>query len=111
MKIDEVKLDELLLDLGHDDFNAGTALLREAVKAYCPGMQLTKELYPTIARKHGSTAARVERNIRHSLDKAWGRGSVKAQFDVFRWSYSPEHGRPTVGEYIARLARVCSHED
>lgn len=108
--IDELKMDNLLLDLGHDDFNRGTAYIREAVRLYKPGMRLTKELYPVIAKRHGSTAARVERCMRHSLEKAWNRADLARQHAVFRASVDPNRARPTVGEYVARLWREL-HED
>lgn len=111
MKIDELKMDMLLLELGHDDFNRGTAYIREGIKLYEPGMALFKELYPTIAKRHNTTASRVERCMRHSLDKAWNRGNNAEQHRLFGWSIDPGKGRPTVGEYIARLARECRRED
>lgn len=110
MKVNEEKMDNVLLELGHDDFNRGTAYLREAIKIYEPGRPLTKEIYPAIAKQRHSTAARVERCMRHSIEKAWQRGSVEAQHKYFGFSINPETGKPQVGEYIARLARVC-HED
>lgn len=107
MMINEEKMDDILLELGHDDFNQGTALLRRAVRAYEPGMPLTKELYPALARAAGSTPARVERNIRHSIEKAWGRNDFHTQLKYFGWSVDPERGKPTVGEYVARLHKLC----
>lgn len=110
--INEQKLDAVLLELGHDDFNRGTAFLREAVFRWDqqPKQAMTKELYPAIAKNHGSTASRVERCIRHSIGKAWGRGSQEAQERYFGFSVDPDKGTPTNGEYISRLARVCAHE-
>ena len=108
-KINEEKLDNLLLELGHDDFNQGTKQLRIAVRLY-EGQPLTKELYPTIAKATGSTAARVERNMRHSIDKAWSRGNPAAQQKWFGYSIDPNTGKPRAGEYIARLARICRED-
>lgn len=105
--VNEQKMDEILLELGHDDFNSGTALLRHAVKYYEPGMAMVKELYPGIAKAVSSTPSRVERNIRHSIEKAWGRNDVHAQLKYFGWSVDPERGKPTVGEYVARLHKLC----
>lgn len=107
MMIDEVKLDDVLLDLGHDDFNRGTAMLRDAVKMYRPGMMMTKDVYPTVAWLVGSSPARVERNIRHAIEKAWDRAPEAARLRYFGNSVDPEAGRPTVGEYTARLAYIC----
>lgn len=103
-------LDRVLLDLGHDDFNMGTKYLREAVRIWAEenGPALTKRVYPAIAKMHNSTAARVERCMRHSIEKAWsGRGCAETRNYVFGYSYSAVMGRPTVGEYIARLAAHC----
>lgn len=107
--INEERLDNTLLALGHDDYNRGTAYIRDAVKMYRPGMMMTKELYPGIARLHESTPARVERSMRHSIGKAWQRGSHQAQLRFFGYSIDPQTGVPCVGEYVARLARLC-HE-
>ena len=107
--VNEQKLDEILLELGHDDFNRGTAYIREAVKRYEPGMAMVKELYPGLARAVGSTGPRVERLMRHSIEKAWARNDFQGQLKYFGWSVDPDKGRPTVGEYVARLARIC-HE-
>lgn len=104
--INEEKLDNVLLELGHDDYNSGTAQIRAAVRMY-EGQRLTKELYPALAKACGSTASRIERNMRHSIEKAWSRGSEEAQTKYFGFSVDPDSGKPTVGEYVARLARIC----
>lgn len=109
--IDEQKMDEIMLTLGHTDFNRGTAFLRDGVKLYDGGMRrMTKEIYPTIAKIHGSTPSRVERCMRHSIERAWERGSYQGQTTWFGYTVNPEKGTPTVGEYLARMARIC-HED
>ena len=105
--VNEEKLDRILLDLGHDDFNRGTAYIRQAVGIYQPGMFMTKELYPTLAAAAHSTPARVERCMRHSIEKAWSRGSQEARITWFGGSTNPETGKPTTGEYVARLAKLC----
>ena len=106
--INEVKLDNLLIELGHDDFTRGTEYLREAVRQYAPGLGLTKVIYPAIAAANGSTWQKVERCMRHSIEKAWTRcGDAEVQARYFGNSVDPESCRPQVGEYIARLARLC----
>ncbi len=105
-KINEEKMDELLLTLGHDDYNRGTAQLRIAVRLY-EGQPLTKELYPAIAKVAGTTPARIERNIRHSIEKAWDRCPYDERLRFFGNSVNPNTGRPTVGQYVARMARLC----
>ena len=107
--IDYEKLDETLLELGHDDFVRGTAYLRVAVRRWdvLHPPSLTKELYPDLARAFGSTPSRVERSIRHTIEKAWLRGDSCLQRRIFGAAYSPDKGMPTNGGYIAGLARYC----
>ena len=38
---------------------------------------VTKILYPAIAKKHQTTASRVERAIRHAIEVAWSRGRME----------------------------------
>lgn len=104
------KLDRIMNELGHSENLLGTGYIRSAVEMYRPGMSITKELYPAIAKAADSTGPRVERAMRHSIEKAWERGSIYAQENYFGYSIDPEKGRPTVSEYIARMARLC-HED
>ncbi len=108
--IDEKKLDAVLLELGHDDYSLGTAYIRAGVSLYGLDSRMTKEVYPDIARVYQSTPSRVERCIRHSIEKAWSRGSNDAQLKYFGYSINPNTGKPRNGEYIARLARICREE-
>lgn len=105
--IDMEKLDRVLLELGHPDNLSGTDYIRVAVSSYKPGMAITKELYPLVARLCMTTGSRVERSIRHSIERAWARNTYDAQEKYFGGTIDPEKGSPTNGEFIARLWRVC----
>lgn len=111
MKINGQKLDSIMLELGHRDNILGTGYLQIGAAMYERGMSMTKELYPGIAKAVGSTPSRVERAMRHSIETAWDRGSMEAQLKYFGHSINPGRGVPTVGEYIARITRVCADED
>lgn len=63
-------------------------MLRYAAMQYRPDMQITKELYPTVAREFSSTPSAVERQMRHACRSA-----------ALRRGEMPE----TVGETVARL--------
>lgn len=104
------KLDQIMMDLGHTDNLRGTGYLREAARIYRPGMSITKELYPAIAAAANSTPERVERAMRHSIETAWQRGSYALQYQYFGYSVDPQKGRPTVSEYVARMARLCNED-
>ena len=111
MRIDEEKLDRIMLELGHRENLLGTEYLRECVRQYAksPG-RLNKAIYPVVAEAKGTTAGRLERDMRHSIETAWKVGSTEAQFEYFGWSVDPVKCRPTVGEFIARMARLCRED-
>jgi two-component system response regulator (stage 0 sporulation protein A) len=107
MKINEKKLDEIMLELGHRDNVKGTEYLRIGAALYDREKAMVKELYPAIAKAANTTPSRAERAMRHSIASAWGRGNMEAQRKYFGYSVNPNSGVPTVSEYLARIARVC----
>lgn len=64
--------------------------------------KITKELYPAIAHLYGTTTDRVERSIRHMIEKGWTSGGIQAS-NTF-----PSQKRPSNGEYIAKMVRLLS---
>jgi len=107
-QINTEMLDNLLLALGHPEHLSGTQYLREAVVLYASGYaRMTKELYPEVAKLFDSTASRVERAIRHSVETAMLRTTGDTLAELFGNTISVDRGKPTNAEYIARLARVC----
>ena len=65
--------------------------------------QITKRLYPEIARRYSSTASRVERAIRHAIEIAWNRGSVDLIDRIFGYTINANKAKPTNSEFIAML--------
>lgn len=65
---------------------------------------ITKELYPSIAKTHATTASRVERAIRHAVEVAWSRGDVDVLNGIFGYTVKSSKGKPTNGEFISMLA-------
>ena len=63
-------------------------------------------LYSQPAARFDTTAARVERAIRHLVEVTWSRGDLKVLERYFGNTVSPEKGKPTNGEFIARLANI-----
>lgn len=109
--INEAKMEEIMLELGHTENLLGTGYIRQAVTLYDAGTRaICKEIYPALAAAANATPQQIERNIRHSIEAAWSRGNNEAQLRWFGYSVNPATGRPTVGEYIARMARIC-HEN
>lgn len=71
-----------------------------------PGMisAITKQLYPTIAKKYQTTSSRVERAIRHAIEVAWSRGKMETLSDLFGYTVDAAKGKPTNSEFIALIA-------
>ncbi|AQS04515.1 hypothetical protein B0I63_002081 [Clostridium beijerinckii] len=66
--------------------------------------EVTKELYPSIAKKYNTTASRIERAIRYAIEVAWGRGQIEAINRFFVYTIHNDKGKPTNSEFIASIA-------
>jgi len=65
---------------------------------------VTKILYPSVAKKYGTTTSRVERAIRHAIEVAWDRGDVDVLTSYFGYTIQSNRGKPTNSEFIAMIA-------
>ncbi len=64
-------------------------------------MSVTKNIYPEIAIKHGTSSGNVERNIRYVIESTWSRRAEhKTEDDLFKGTVK----KPTNSEFIL----VCS---
>lgn len=66
--------------------------------------RITKELYPGIAKKFNTSASKVERAIRHSIEVAWTRGKIENLNSLFGYNIYGKNDKPTNGEFIALVA-------
>ena len=86
----------------------GYQYLREAIIMVVNNIeiinQITKQLYPEIAQKYGTTPSRVERAIRHAIEVAWGRGQQEVVENIFGYTISAAKGKPTNSEFIAMIS-------
>ena len=67
---------------------------------YC----VTKLLYPEVAKKYGTTAGKVERNIRNAIEIAWNRGASSEISSLFGYNPDMYSCRPTNSEFIALIS-------
>lgn len=67
--------------------------------------QITKQLYPDLAKKHKTTPSRVERAIRHAIEVAWNRGEINTIENIFGYTVDSNKGKPTNSEFIAMIRR------
>lgn len=66
--------------------------------------QITKALYPEIAKLYLTTASRVERAIRHAIEVAWNRGNIDTIDEIFGYSISASKAKPTNSEFISMIS-------
>ena len=71
---------------------------------------LSRMVYPEVARRCGATAASVERLIRHAIESAWLRGDMERQYALFGNTVDERRGKPTNGEFIARVTEALRLE-
>ena len=98
----------LFLTVGIPAHIKGYQYLREAVKMVIENPDLmgriTKELYPGIARRFGTTSSKVERAIRHAIEVAWNRGRIEALDEAFGKNVCSLDDKPTNGEFVSLCA-------
>jgi two-component system response regulator (stage 0 sporulation protein A) len=104
----ETEITNIIHEVGVPAHIKGYMYLREAITMVVNDMELlsavTKELYPSIAKKYNTTASRVERAIRHAIEVAWGRGQIEAINRLFGYTIHNDKGKPTNSEFIAIIA-------
>ena len=104
----EERIANLFLTVGIPAHIKGYQFLREAVKMVIDNPDLmgriTKELYPGIAHRFGTTSSKVERAIRHAIEVAWNRGRIEALDEAFGKNVCSLDDKPTNGEFIALVS-------
>ena len=104
----EALVTNIIHEVGVPAHIKGYQYLREAIMMVVNDIdvinQITKSLYPQIARKYSTTPSRVERAIRHAIEVAWGRGQQEAVENIFGYTISASKGKPTNSEFIAMIA-------
>ncbi|MEG0526856.1 sporulation transcription factor Spo0A [Amedibacillus sp. YH-ame10] len=104
----ESEITELLHEIGIPAHIKGYMYLRTAILETYINVdflgQITKVLYPEIAKKYATTASRVERAIRHAIEVAWNRGNIDAIDDIFGYTISASKAKPTNSEFIAMIS-------
>ncbi len=104
----ETEITNIIHEIGVPAHIKGYLYLREAIKMVIDNVELlgavTKELYPSIAKKYNTTPSRVERAIRHAIEVAWSRGKVDVINQLFGYTVNNTKGTPTNSEFIAMIA-------
>lgn len=112
--IDARDVCEILKNIGIPCHIAGYRYIQEAVaivkKEPYKMNELVKIVYAEIAAKSGTTPSRVERAIRHAIEKAFTYGDSEEIYKYFGSSYSRDKGKPTNKEFIAMLVELMKED-
>ncbi len=104
----EIIVTKIFHQIGVPAHIKGYHYLREAIMMAIRDIDIinsiTKQLYPSVAKKYGTTASRVERAIRHAIEVAWDRGDVDTLNSYFGYTIHNSRGKPTNSEFIAMIA-------
>lgn len=104
----EIIVTKIFHQIGVPAHIKGYHYLREAIMMAIQDIDIinsvTKQLYPSVAKKYQTTSSRVERAIRHAIEVAWDRGDVDILNSYFGYTIHNSRGKPTNSEFIAMIA-------
>ncbi len=104
----EFKVTEILHQIGVPAHIKGYHYLRNSIVMSVENPDIinavTKQLYPSVAKKFSTTSSRVERAIRHAIEVAWDRGDVDILNSYFGYTIHNSRGKPTNSEFIAMIS-------
>ena len=103
----EALVTNMIHEVGVPAHIKGYQYLRDGIMMVVEDMdvlnQITKQLYPDLAKKHKTTPSRVERAIRHAIEVAWNRGEISTIENIFGYTINANKGKPTNSEFIAMI--------
>lgn len=107
--VDE-QITNLFLTIGIPAHIKGYQYLREAVRMVLDNRdvinRITKELYPGIAKKYGTSSSKVERAMRHAIEVAWSRGRLDTVNEMYGYKVFAKDDKPTNGECISCVSEL-----
>lgn len=107
VQITEADIVMLLFKLGFKPHIKGYRYTITALQLIleCPDLisQTTKVLYPDVAKVHNTKAPRVERAIRHSIEKMWDEDDILAYNKTARTLFQYCSSKPTNAEFLGML--------
>ena len=102
------EIGELLNRLGLTDKEKGYERLSYAIELTAREFEragsVTKLLYPDLAKYFRTSPEKIERSIRHLIQKSWENGNIECFEELFGYHRENSEIRPTNSEYIAILA-------
>ena len=104
----EITITNILHEIGVPAHIKGYHYLRESILLSVENPEIinsiTKQLYPSVAKKYATTSSRVERAIRHAIEVDCDRGDIDVLNSYFGYTIHNERGKPTNSEFIAMIS-------
>ena len=108
MKSNKEIITKVIKELGMPANLTGYHYIRDAIAMVIDDKDkicsVTKVIYPDVAKLHNTTSSKVERGIRHAIERGWRMANEELIRKIFGFSFSPEKGKPTNSEFIATVA-------
>lgn len=101
-EIDERMVKKLLKEMAVPMNIKGYQYLSKAIVVLSKekGMKISLGLYPKVAREFATTSSRVERAIRHAVERTFERGNYDVINEVFGSKVSATKGKLTNSEFM-----------
>ena len=97
-----------LLELGVPDHLPGWIYLSDAITMVVDNRDaiigITKNVYAQVAKKHKVTVGKVEKQSGYAIEVAWTRADMAVLRKYFGNIIDPTRGKPTLREFIVRVA-------
>lgn len=104
-----VTISEMLLSLSVPAHLRGYHYLRDVIRVYVCAEQplklrITRDVYPLVAKEHGDSVSGVDSSIRTAIEFAWTHGNLDKLHQVFGYTTSEQHGKPSNVEFVTMVA-------
>ena len=104
------RLRRRLAMLGLPPHMIGYEYVISAVERWRPGVMITKELYPEVAKVYGTSFSAVEKCIRYAIKYAWDKGRYNTGVVVEQFGVWALVTPPCASEMISSLARWINED-
>lgn len=112
--IDQSIIIRTLLDVGVNPAHKGYQYIKTAISLVIEDpsyiSNITKRLYPIIAKEHNTLPSRVERACRHAIEYAFSNTDPDVIYHYFGGLMSLNHGKVTNTTFIATMAEIIEHD-
>lgn len=96
---------QIYKEIGMRPDSSGAIYLMEAIQYVLenPGLKLRGNIYPYLAKKHNISEKRIERSMRHAIERACDCGDYDVILSYFGAIIQARKGKPTNFEFIATM--------